>query len=102
MLWVPKKDGSLRPYIDYQKLNAIIIKDQIPLPGIAEGCNQLHQAQWYTKLDLRSGYNLVRMKKGEKWKTTFRTKYGLYEYLVMPFGLTNAPATFQALINDTL
>ena len=66
VLWVLKKDGSLRPCIDYQKLNIIIIKNQTPLFSIAEGCDQLHQAQQYTKLDLKSGYNLVRIKKGEK------------------------------------
>src|SRR5258706_14683541 len=63
---------------------------------------QLSKAKWYTKLDIRGAYNLIRMKEGEEWKTAFRTRYGLFESLVMPFGLNNAPATFQTYINETL
>ena len=63
---------------------------------------QLSKAKWYTKLDIRGAYNLIRMKEGEEWKTAFHTHYGLFESLVMPFGLTNAPATFQTYINETL
>jgi len=60
------------------------------------------KAKYFTCLDMRGAYNLVRTAEGEEWKTAFRTRYGLYESLVMPFGLTNAPADFQALINDVL
>ncbi|ERF69956.1 hypothetical protein EPUS_08767 [Endocarpon pusillum Z07020] len=72
------------------------------LPLISELHDRIRGAEWFTTLDLRGAYNLVRMKEGEEWKTAFRTRYGHYEYLVMPFGLTNAPATFQALVNDVL
>lgn len=78
------------------------IKNRYPLPLIQETLMRLSKAKWFTKLDLRGAYNLVRMAKGEEWKTTFRSRFGHYEYLVMPFGLTNAPASFQHFINDTL
>ena len=102
ILFVPKKDGKLRPCIDYRKLNEITIKNRYPLPNISELQDRLAGAMFFTALDLRGAYNLIRMKEGEEWKTAFRTRYGHYEYLVMPFGLTNAPATCQALINNVL
>ncbi|KAK3570304.1 hypothetical protein QTP86_017185 [Hemibagrus guttatus] len=97
--FVGKKDGGLRPYIDYRGLNAITVPCPYPLPLVPAVLKQLRGARMFTKLDLRSAYNLVRIRKGDKWKTTFHTTHGHYEYRVMPFGLTNAPTVFQALIN---
>lgn len=94
LFFVPKKNNKLRPVIDYRQLNEITVKNRYPLPLIGEMMDRLRGAYWFTSMDLKGAYNLVRMKEGEEWKTAFRTKYGLYEYLVMPFGLTNAPATF--------
>jgi hypothetical protein len=92
-MFVLKKDGKLRPCINFRKLNEITIKNRYPLPNISELQDRLAGAQYFTALDLQGAYNLVRIKEGKEWKTAFRTRYGLYEYLVMPFGLTNAPAT---------
>ena len=100
--FVAKKDGSLRPCIDYRGLNNITIKDKYPLPLIDSAFNPLHSASVFSKLDLRNAYHLVRIRKGDEWKTAFKTSLGHFEYLVMPFGLTNAPAIFQALLNDVL
>lgn len=102
VMFVPKKNGKLRLVVDYRKLNAITIKDRTPLPLISELRDRLHGMNWFTALDLKGAYNLIRVKKGDEWKTAFRTKFGLFEYLVMPFGLTNAPATFQRMINNVL
>jgi len=102
VMFVPKKNGKLRLVVDFRRLNAITVKDRTPLPLIAEMRDRLHGKNWFTALDLKGAYNLIRMKKGEEWKTAFRTKFGLFEYLVMPFGLTNAPATFQRMINHVL
>jgi transposase InsO family protein len=102
VLFVPKKNGKLRPCIDYRKLNDITIKNRYPLPNIGELRDRLAHAEIFTALDLRGAYNLIRIKEGEEWKTAFRTRYGHFEYLVMPFGLTNAPATCQELINNVL
>lgn len=100
--FVDKKDGSLRPCIDYSPLNAITIKNRYPLPLISSAFELLQDAKIFTKLDLRNAYHLVRIREGDEWKTGFNTPSGHYEYLVMPFGLTNAPAVFQALINEVL
>ncbi|KAK3518369.1 hypothetical protein QTP86_003526 [Hemibagrus guttatus] len=97
--FVGKKDGGLRPCIDYRGLNAITIRYPYPLPLVPAVLEQLRGAGLFTKLDLRSAYNLVRIREGEKWKTALHTTHGHYEYCVMPFGLTNAPTVFQALIN---
>lgn len=100
IFFVRNKDGSLWPIIDYREMNKITIKNRYPLPLIPELIERLQSARYYTKLDLKGAYNLIRMRSGDEWKTAFRTRYGLYEYLVMPFGLANAPATFQYFIND--
>ncbi|KAK3515671.1 hypothetical protein QTP70_026461 [Hemibagrus guttatus] len=97
--FVGKKDGGLRPCIDYRGLNAITVPYPYPLPLVPAALEQLRGVRIFTKLDLRSAYNLVCIKKGDEWKTAFHTTHGHYEYRVMPFGLTNAPAVFQALIN---
>ncbi|KFY82311.1 hypothetical protein V498_08625, partial [Pseudogymnoascus sp. VKM F-4517 (FW-2822)] len=102
LLWVPKKDGSKRLCVDYRGLNNVTIKDRYALPLINELHDRFQGAKIFTKLDLRSAYNLIRIAKGEEWKTAFRTRYGLFEYQVMPFGLTNAPASMQRLMNDAL
>src|SRR5947207_888756 len=98
--FIKKKDGSLRPVQDYRKLNELTIKNRYPLPLISELVDSLQDAKYFTKLDIRWGYNNVRIKEGDEHKAAFRTNCGLYEPLVMFFGLTNSPATFQTMMND--
>ncbi|KAI4890785.1 hypothetical protein NFI96_028572, partial [Prochilodus magdalenae] len=100
--FVKKKDGGLRPCIDYRGLNAISRPYSFPLPLVPVALEQLRGAVVFTKLDLRSAYNLIRIKEGDEWKTAFLTTRGHYEYTVMPYGLRNAPSVFQAFINDVL
>lgn len=100
--FVSKKDHTLRPCIDYRGMNAITVKNKYPLPLINSALEPIQKATIFSKLDLRNAYHLVRIKKGDEWKTAFNTPLGHFEYLVMPFGLTNAPAVFQALVNDVL
>ncbi|KAH7475360.1 hypothetical protein FOMA001_g11755 [Fusarium oxysporum f. sp. matthiolae] len=102
MFFVPKKNGKPRPVVDYRGVNARTIKDRTPLPLITELKDRLQGKKIFTALDLKGAYNLIRIKEGDEWKTAFRTRFGLFEYLVMPFGLTNAPATFQRMINSVL
>ena len=102
MLFVKKKEGSLRPCLDYRGLNKGTIKDQYPLPLIDETLTRIAKDKIVTKIDIWDAYNLIRIKQGDEWKTALRTQYGLFEFLVMPFGLTNAPATFQRYVNETL
>ena len=100
VFYIKKKDGSLRLVVDYRRLNAITIKNRYPLPLSADLLDKLSSANIFSKLDLRWGYNNIRIKDGDEWKAAFRTRRGLFEPSVMGFGLTNAPATFQNMMNE--
>ncbi|GJX19602.1 putative nucleotidyltransferase, ribonuclease H [Tanacetum coccineum] len=99
ILFVKKKDGSFRMCIDYRELNKLTIKNQYPLLRIDDLFDQLQGSQYFSKINLRSGYHQLRVYKDDIPKTAFRTRYGHFEFTVMPFGLTNAPAVFMDLIN---
>nr|GEV13330.1 putative reverse transcriptase domain-containing protein [Tanacetum cinerariifolium] len=99
VLFVKKKDGSFRMCIDYQELNKLTVKNRYPLLRIDDLFDQLQGSSVYSKIDLRSGYHQLRVREEDIPKTTFKTRYGHYEFQVMPFGLMNAPAVFMDLMN---
>lgn len=102
--FVKKKDDAgrqtkMRIVVDYRYLNNMTIKDRYPIPLIGNLTDQIGKAKFFTKMDLRYGYHLVRIAKGDEWKTAFSTRHGQFEYRVMPLGLCNAPSVFQRMMN---
>ena len=102
ILVLPKPDGSLRLCVDYRNLNKLSILNKYALPLMDELRDRVAGAKVFTKLNLKDGYHLIRMRKRDEHKTAFRTGYGQYEYKVMPFVLVNAPATFKPMMNKIL
>ena len=100
--FVKEKTGKMRLVVDYRGLNAITIKHSYPIPLMTTLMEQIQDSTWFTKLDLKNSFNLIRVKEGDEWKTAFKTRYGMYEYKVMPFGLANAPSVFQRYVNNVL
>jgi hypothetical protein len=102
VIFVGKKDGTQKMCVDYRSLNDVAIKNKYPLPCIEDLFDQMRGAKVFSKIDLRSGYHQIKIRPSDIPKTTFTTRYGLYEYTVMSFGLSNAPAYFMYLMNKIL
>jgi hypothetical protein len=101
-MMVQKKYGTWRLYIDYRALNKITVRNQYLIPRINDLLDQLMEAKYFSKIDLKSSYHQVPIEQTDVWKTAFKSKEGIFEWLVMPFGLTNAPTTFMRMMDDIL
>jgi len=99
ILFVKKKDRSMRMCIDYRSLNAVTIKNKYPLPRIDDLLDELQKAKFFSKINLRFSYHQMKIRPSDILKTAFVTRYGQYEFTVVSFGLTNAPAYFMNMMN---